>query len=156
MIISAFSYMLFTLFNMIIFYRYELILFFNSSFGQTPIILSTKLPFLNTKSVGMLIILYLKEVAGFSSTLTLPNTTFPPISFAKSSITGVIIRQGPHHAAQQSTIIILYFFIVSSKSSSFILNGVSFKFFSISYSPLFLKRLNFSFSCHFVYFLLII
>ena len=42
-------------------------------------------------------------VAGFSSTLSLANRTRPAICPASSSITGAIIRHGPHQGAHMST-----------------------------------------------------
>src|SRR6516165_3538519 len=41
--------------------------------------------------------------AGLLSTSTFPTLTFGPSSFAISSSTGAIIRQGPHQVAQKST-----------------------------------------------------
>jgi hypothetical protein len=40
---------------------------------------------------------------GQSSVFTLKQAIFPAYSAANSSITGVIIRHGPHHGAQNST-----------------------------------------------------
>ena len=39
---------------------------------------------------------------GFSSTLTLVSTTWPPVASTAFSMTGLSVRHGPHHGAHRS------------------------------------------------------
>src|SRR5574341_122222 len=71
--------------------------------GWTPTMRSTSRPPWKIRSVGMLWRPKRAAVAGFSSTLSFATRTRPANSAASSSITGAIIRQGPHHAAHAST-----------------------------------------------------
>src|SRR4029078_10676956 len=64
---------------------------------------SMAFPFFNIAIVGMLCIPKAPATVGFSSTFTLPNTTFPASSLASCSMTGETILQGPHQGAQKST-----------------------------------------------------
>ena len=74
----------------------------SSSFGVTPTFTAAAWPPRNTISVGMLMMRYSPASSGCSSTLTLPNL-YSGCSASSSSITGAIMRQGPHHVAQKST-----------------------------------------------------
>ncbi len=71
--------------------------------GTAPMTLSFFSPFLKNSTVGMLLIAYLLAIFGHSSVFTLKHAIFPAYSFASSSITGAIIRHGPHQGAQNST-----------------------------------------------------
>ena len=75
--------------------------------------------------VGMAIMLNLVAVAKFSSVLSLPNATFPLYSFAKVSMMGPTILQGPHQGAQQSTRVSWFFDTNWSKLESVIVTGAS-------------------------------
>ena len=63
---------------------YSLIFSTMGSLGRAPTILSTLSPSLNIASVGMLIIPYLADVSGASSTFSLQTFNFPSYSFAIS------------------------------------------------------------------------
>ncbi len=65
------------------------------------------------------------DVAGFSSVLSFPKTTFPAYSFARLSMTGATILHGPHHGAQKSTSINGCSFMKESKVESVTVTGVS-------------------------------
>jgi len=71
--------------------------------GTAPITVSFFSPFLNSMTVGMLLMPYSVAIRGLSSVLSLKHLIFPEYCFASSSIKGSIIRQGPHHGAQKST-----------------------------------------------------
>ena len=66
-------------------------------------IVSFSSPLSNISIVGMLLILNLEAVAGFSSTFNLHTLILPEYSSASSSIIGPIILHGPHQGAQQSS-----------------------------------------------------
>src|SRR2546423_15574733 len=68
--------------------------------GWTPTSLSASWPFLKSSRVGMLEMLYLAAVRGFSSMLSLPTTYRPADSEARASRVGASRRQGPHQGAQ--------------------------------------------------------
>lgn len=71
--------------------------------GTAPITVSFLSPSLKIMTVGMLRIPYRVAIEGLSSVFTLQHFSFPVYCFANSSITGWIIRHGPHHGAQNST-----------------------------------------------------
>src|SRR5258705_178275 len=73
-----------------------------SCLGCTPTRRSTSRPPLSTSRVGMLRRSNRAAVRGLSSTLSFTTRTRPAISVASSSITGAIIRHGPHHGAHAS------------------------------------------------------
>lgn len=75
----------------------------NSDLGRPPTTVSTFSPFLNTNKVGMLRMPKRADVSGLSSTLTLTIWNLSPYSESRSSRTGAMALQGPHHAAQKST-----------------------------------------------------
>gem|GEM_PF-6001117 len=107
------------------FYMYFLSISSIRAFGTAPTIWSTCFPFLKINNVGIAIMSNLPDVAGFSSVFNFPNATFPLYSFAKPSITGPTIRQGPHQGAQQSTRIRGYFDKKESKLLSSTFTGES-------------------------------
>ena len=71
--------------------------------GTAPMTASFFSPFLKIITVGMLRIPNSVAVEGLSSVFSLKNLSLPAYSFASSSMTGWIIRHGPHHGAQNST-----------------------------------------------------
>src|SRR4051812_16827602 len=77
--------------------------FFRSSFCARPTTDSTTCPPLKMRMVGMPRIWNLKEILGFSSTLSLPTVTLPAYSVARASTVGPSRLHGPHHSAQKST-----------------------------------------------------
>lgn len=75
----------------------------NVDLGTAPITVSFFSPFLKTMTVGMLRIPYSVAMPGLSSVFSFKHLTWPAYVFASSSISGAIMRQGPHHGAQKST-----------------------------------------------------
>jgi hypothetical protein len=71
--------------------------------GTAPITASFFSPLTKIMIVGMLRIPYWVAIEGLSSVFNLKQLSFPAYCFDSSSITGWIIRQGPHHGAQNST-----------------------------------------------------
>jgi hypothetical protein len=71
--------------------------------GTAPITASFFSPLTKIMIVGMLRIPYWVAIEGLSSVFNLKHLSFPAYCFDSSSITGWIIRQGPHHGAQNST-----------------------------------------------------
>ena len=71
--------------------------------GTAPITASFFSPLTKNMIVGMLRIPYWVAIEGLSSVFNLKHLSFPAYCFDSSSITGWIIRQGPHHGAQNST-----------------------------------------------------
>lgn len=71
--------------------------------GTAPMIASFFSPFLNIITVGMLRIPNSVAMEGLSSVFSFKHVSLPTYSFASSSMTGWIIRHGPHHGAQNST-----------------------------------------------------
>src|SRR5262249_33405620 len=74
-----------------------------SDLGCAPTMRSTSRPASSTSRVGMLRAWKRAAVAGFSSTFSFATRTRPASSAASSSITGSIIRHGPHHGAHMSS-----------------------------------------------------
>ena len=74
----------------------------NLSLAVAPTTLSTILPSLKKRTVGMLRIPNCPTTSSFSSTFILPIVTRPSYSVANSSMIGDTMRQGPHHSAQKS------------------------------------------------------
>ena len=72
------------------------------SLGRAPTARWVNWPFLNTSSVGMLMIWNWAASSGSSSTLTLP-TAISGCSAASCSTSGPTMRQGPHQLAQKSS-----------------------------------------------------
>lgn len=60
-------------------------------------------PPLKIMTVGILRMPYLVAIEGLTSVLTLKHLSFPAYSLANLSMTGWIMRHGPHHGAQNST-----------------------------------------------------
>ena len=75
----------------------------NVDSGTAPITASFFSPFLKTITVGILRIPYWVAIPGLSSVLTLYTLSFPAYCLASLSMTGWIMRHGPHHGAQNST-----------------------------------------------------
>lgn len=80
-------------------------MFFREAFALelTPTCCETRVPLLNTASVGMLKMLYFEEISLLLSTFTLTKLTLSEYSAAISSIIGATALHGPHHGAQKST-----------------------------------------------------
>src|SRR6185312_3064024 len=76
----------------------------STDLGTAPTCLSTILPPLKNRIVGILRIPNSADTLGLLSTSTLPITALPSYSLESSSTKGPTIRQGPHHSAQKSSI----------------------------------------------------
>lgn len=75
----------------------------NVDLGTAPMTVSFFSPPLNTMTVGMLRMPYSVAMPGLSSVFNFKQRTLPAYCLASSSISGAIMRQGPHHGAQKST-----------------------------------------------------
>jgi hypothetical protein len=71
--------------------------------GTAPMTLSFFSPSLKMRTVGMLRMPHWDDTSGLSPVFTLQHLILPAYTLASSSITGAIIRQGPHQGAQNST-----------------------------------------------------
>lgn len=92
--------------------------------GAAPTCLSTILPSLKKRIVGILRIPNWATTSLLLSTSIFPIVTRPSYSVANSSMIGPTIRQGPHHSAQKSRTIGLPEFTNSSKFSSVICSAI--------------------------------
>jgi hypothetical protein len=72
--------------------------------GSAPMNWSTTWPLRMAKTAGMDWTWKVWAMRGFSSTLTLANSTAPPVSATAFSSMGPRVVQGPHHGAHRSTI----------------------------------------------------
>ena len=72
--------------------------------GSAPMNWSTTCPLLMAKTAGMDWTAKVWAMRGFSSTLTLTNSTAPPVSPTAFSSMGPRVVQGPHQGAHRSTI----------------------------------------------------
>src|SRR5215472_18075056 len=72
----------------------------SADLGLAPTICLTTCPPENTFMVGMAMMPYRCDTAGFSSMLSLTTAILSAYSVAISSSTGATMRHGPHHSAQ--------------------------------------------------------
>src|SRR5262245_41188107 len=84
-------------------HRWLSIIFEIVSLVVLPTICSLTAPSLNSKRVGMPLMLYLPEIRVFSSTFSFTTRPRPLYFSAIASTPGASIRHGAHQAAQKST-----------------------------------------------------
>ena len=77
--------------------------FTSVDFGTAPMTVSSFAPSLKIMTVGMERMPYSVATLGLSSVLSLSARNLSPYSLEISSMSGAIMRHGPHQGAQKST-----------------------------------------------------